>query len=64
MTASGEGLAIREDAGVSALMVAQAAGLPHITVRRYERGLRQPSGDAALRYLKVLDALAKFGHGR
>ncbi|HEX2575708.1 MAG TPA: helix-turn-helix transcriptional regulator [Aquihabitans sp.] len=58
MAASGEGQAIRQAAGLSLGEFGRGAGLSHVTVLRYERGERRPTGDSALRYAELLDRLA------
>jgi transcriptional regulator with XRE-family HTH domain len=56
---TGEAREIRIRAGVSLALVAEEAGTPYAgTVSRWENGKRAPKGDAALRYLEVLDELA------
>jgi transcriptional regulator with XRE-family HTH domain len=56
---TGEARDIRIRAGVSLAMVAEEAGTPYAgTVSRWENGKRAPKGEAALRYLTVLDELA------
>jgi len=50
---------IREHANVSQGEVARAVGVEPATVCRWEAGQRMPQGDAAIRYLEVLEALAK-----
>jgi DNA-binding transcriptional regulator YiaG len=60
LTESGEAEQIRHDADVPAGGIAKAIGVSsHVTVLRWERGERRPSGPAALRYLAVLRALRK-----
>jgi DNA-binding transcriptional regulator YiaG len=56
--ATGEARRIREEARLSASAVARAADISHVSVLRYESG-RVPSGDAALRYGRVLEALRR-----
>jgi transcriptional regulator with XRE-family HTH domain len=58
LASTGAARAIREEAGLSLAEVATAAGLHKATVYRYEHGLRRPRGEAALRYLAVLEELA------
>jgi DNA-binding transcriptional regulator YiaG len=57
LAASGKARELRGD--VPATAVARAAGTSHVAVLRWEKRLRRPSGAAALRYLDVLDALAR-----
>jgi DNA-binding transcriptional regulator YiaG len=57
---TGEAAQIRADADVPAGGVAKAIGVhSHVTVLRWERGERRPTGPPALRYLAVLKALKK-----
>jgi DNA-binding transcriptional regulator YiaG len=56
---SGEASQIRANANVPAHGIARAIGTSHVTVLRWERGERTPTGPAALRYLAVLRALRK-----
>jgi predicted transcriptional regulator len=49
---------VREDAGLSYGELGVAAGLHRTTIFKYERGLRRPRGDAAQRYLRVLEELS------
>jgi DNA-binding transcriptional regulator YiaG len=55
---SGAARAIRESAGLSLTEAAEGAGVHRITVHRWERGSRRPRGDAALRYLDLLEQLS------
>jgi len=56
---SGEAREIRIRAGVSLAMVAEESGTPYAgNVSRWENAKRLPKGEAALRYLEVLDELA------
>jgi DNA-binding transcriptional regulator YiaG len=48
---------IRETAGLSLSEMASAAQVDKSTVWRWEHGQRRPKGDAAQRYLAVLDDL-------
>lgn len=57
LVSSGEARAIRCAAGVSQGEVAAAVGVEPPTISRWERGLRQPRGGAAIRYLRILDRL-------
>jgi DNA-binding transcriptional regulator YiaG len=57
LCASGEARMLR--GGVSAAAVARAARTSHVSILRWERGDRVPNSPEALRYLDVLEALAK-----
>jgi transcriptional regulator with XRE-family HTH domain len=59
MAKTGTARHIREEAGLSLAEIADAAGLHKTTVFRYEHGLRRPRGEAAARYLRVLEELAQ-----
>ena len=54
---TGEGVAVREAAGLSQGELARAVGISPGTLSRWEAGLRKPTGPAALRYARVLRAL-------
>jgi DNA-binding transcriptional regulator YiaG len=58
---TGEAARIRATSGTSASAAAAAIGKTHVTVLRWEKGQRRPSGRAALRYLKLLRALERAG---
>lgn len=55
---SGGARAIRVGAGISVAELAAAVPVDRATVSRWERGRQLPTGDAALRWLEVLDRLA------
>lgn len=59
--AAGDGTArsVRQAAGASLAEVAAAAGVTKGTVSKWERGLATPRGDAAVRYGRVLELLAR-----
>jgi transcriptional regulator with XRE-family HTH domain len=57
--ASGEATAIRESAGLSAASVGGAIGVDPTTPWRWENGHRQPRGEAALRYARLLKSLQR-----
>ena len=57
IAASGEAERLRVEAGLSRGDVARDIGITETSLRRWERGLRRPSGRAALRYLELLAAL-------
>lgn len=59
LAASGEAARIRKRSCLSASAAAGAVGVSHVSMLRWEKGQRLPSGDAALRYLELLDALAQ-----
>jgi transcriptional regulator with XRE-family HTH domain len=61
---TGEAREIRIRAGVSLALVAEDAGTPYPgNVSRWENAKRLPKGEAALRYLEVLDELAGVAAG-
>jgi transcriptional regulator with XRE-family HTH domain len=49
--------AIRQAAGISQARLAEHLGVDRVTVTRWERGLRRPRGDLALKYGDFLAAL-------
>jgi len=55
---SGEARRIREASSLSLSEVAAAVGVGVSTLARWELGDRRPQGEAALRYLGILDELA------
>lgn len=55
---NGTARAIRERAGLSQSEMASGAGTEESYISRWERGLVQPRGQAALRYAALLDAVA------
>jgi hypothetical protein len=55
---TGEARRIRLDRGVRVVEAAAAAGVTPGTLGRWEAGLRNPRAPEALRYGRVLDALA------
>jgi transcriptional regulator with XRE-family HTH domain len=58
LAASGEARRRREAAGISLAELAEHCGVDASSVWRWERGVRRPRGDAALRYGRLLDLLA------
>jgi DNA-binding transcriptional regulator YiaG len=54
---SGEALRIRTGSGLSLADVAGAIGTAPATVNRWERGVRKPYGETALRYRALLATL-------
>ena len=56
---SGHGLRIREQSGLSQAEFAEPIGTTVATVSRWERGLRVPRGQIALRYHALLKSLEK-----
>jgi DNA-binding transcriptional regulator YiaG len=59
LATSGRGREIRESAHLSLADIGRSSGVHYSTVARWERGERLPRGEAALRYLALLDRLAK-----
>lgn len=56
---SGAARSIREGAGISLAEIAREVGVAVATVWRWEHGQRQPRGEAALRYGRVLEELTR-----
>jgi len=54
---SGDARRIRVRSHLSIPQVAAAVRVAPVTVSRWERGCRKPTGDAALRWLQLLRAL-------
>lgn len=54
---TGEARRIREAAQLSLAEVAAAIGVDTSTVHRWETGDRRPRGDAAVRFIELLDEL-------
>lgn len=59
LASTGAARAIREDAGLSLAELANAAKVHKTTIFRWETGLRRPRGEAAQRYLAVLEELTQ-----
>lgn len=57
LAVTGAARALRENAGLSLSEVALDSGVHKTTISRWERGLRRPRGEAAARYLRVLDEM-------
>ena len=57
LCSTGEARAIREAAGLRRAEFASALSITPNRLCHYELGLRAPSGDLALRYLRLLDDL-------
>ena len=55
---SGQARRIREQAGVSAALLARSIGVQEATVWRWETGRSRPREDAALRWLEALERMA------
>jgi DNA-binding transcriptional regulator YiaG len=58
LAASGAARAIREAAGLSLTEAANSAEVHRLTIYRWEHGQRRPHGEAALRYLALLERLS------
>ena len=58
LASSGEARRLRETADLSLSEIASEVGVDTSTIHRWEKGIRRPNGDAAIKYLKVLDRLA------
>jgi DNA-binding transcriptional regulator YiaG len=56
---SGAARAIRESAGLSYSEAGSGAKVDRITIYRWEHGQRRPHGEAALRYLELLEELSR-----
>jgi DNA-binding transcriptional regulator YiaG len=57
MTTTGHARALRRAAGLSIGEVAHVVGVAPSTIYRWETARRRPRGDAARRYLHLLDGL-------
>lgn len=57
MAATGAARAIRESAHVSLREVAADVGVDVSSLSRWETGVRQPRGSAAIRWLRILEEL-------
>ena len=58
-TQSGRAKEIREQANVAQAEIARDIGTTSQTVSRWEAGKKTPTGEAALRYLRLLRALER-----
>jgi DNA-binding transcriptional regulator YiaG len=58
LASTGAARVIREDAGLSLSELAEAVDVHKVTVFRWEHNQRKPRGEAARRYLQVLEELA------
>lgn len=56
---NGEARRLREAADLSISEIAHACGVDQSTVWRWERGMRKPRGEAALRYGQLIEDLRK-----
>lgn len=61
--ADGTARQLRERHRLSLVEVAAVAGTTDATVSRWESGLRRPRGNAALRYVKLLESLEAMSGG-
>jgi DNA-binding transcriptional regulator YiaG len=59
LTQSGEARAIREQARLALIDIAQSINADPSSVGRWERGERLPRGEVALKYARLLERLAK-----
>lgn len=59
LSASGGARAIRERAGLSLAELAAEIGVDRSTLWRWETRRRRPRGEAALRYLALLEELSR-----
>jgi DNA-binding transcriptional regulator YiaG len=57
LTESGVARVVRESQGLSLTEIARSAAVDRSTIWRWEHGQRRPQGDAAIRYLRVLEEL-------
>jgi DNA-binding transcriptional regulator YiaG len=55
---NGTARVIRESAGLSYSEAASGATVDRMSIYRWEHGKRRPHGEAALRYLELLEELA------
>lgn len=60
---TGSGARLRQSLGLSQSELARAAAIHPATLNRWESGERQPTGEAALRYARVLRVLASESKG-
>lgn len=60
LIANGTARQVRELAGLSYIEVARELGCSAKTIRRWEEGHTRPTGDAPVRYLELLRALADW----
>ena len=58
LAGSGWARSARESAGLSLEEVAGPVGVDRSTIHRWETGKRRPHGEAAIRYLRVLEGLS------
>lgn len=58
MVETGAARALRLDAGLSLAELAEPVQVHRGTISRWERNVRRPRGEAAVRYLRVLEELA------
>ncbi|MEY2590542.1 MAG: hypothetical protein QOJ67_2526 [Acidimicrobiaceae bacterium] len=63
LAAGGTARAIRKAARLSLNEIAHPIGVDQSTIYRWETGSRRPQGEAALRYLVVLESLLGASHG-
>lgn len=56
---SGAARAIRQAAGLSLTEASKGSGVNRVTIFRWESGQRRPHGEAAIRYLALLDELSR-----
>jgi DNA-binding transcriptional regulator YiaG len=61
IAASGEARRCRQQAGVTLHEIAEDLGVNTMTVWRWENGKRRPRGEAALKYVALIDKLAAYG---
>ena len=59
LAASGEARRIRKDNRLALQDIATAVGVGAPCIHRWETGVRSPRGDAAIRYLGILNALRR-----
>ena len=57
LAATGEGERIRDKSRLSRAHIGAVVGVSDVTILRWERGERRPSGKPALRYIDLLDKL-------
>lgn len=61
LAASGEARTVRLRSKTSLIEIAEVCGVDTGTVWKWEMGKRRPRGEAAIRYVGVLEMLAKTG---
>jgi DNA-binding XRE family transcriptional regulator len=58
---TGQGREIRKGAGLTQADIAPDVGVHKTAISQWERGAARPSGEHAIRWVRLLDKLEKFG---